>query len=331
MKKIVTFLFAFVFISIFSVNTVRAAVTETEPNNSTQQATEISLNTEYSGCVFDADDIDDEDFYKVYMEENSFYKISIYNLKDNAEYGWKTLIVSYLNNSNSESSDGSDIDIPDNYGNSTVLVKADYSGYHYIAFWNTQNTSYSFKVEKYSPKGKIYFDNDSNKYKFLNNNELEFCKVASKRKTSFSFPYSLNISRIDNMEVLDYSDDEYGIVSIGKYAFKGSSIKNIYIDESIKKIGVGAFQNCKKLGTRKYMMGVVISGKRVVIEKNAFAGCKKLGSIRIVKGASVKSVGKNALKNTKKNIRIEVPSVKKYQKMFKKSGAKRAVFSKTYI
>jgi len=78
-------------------------------------------------------------------------------------------------------------------------------------------------------------------------------------------------------------------------------------------------------------MGVVIRGKKVTIEKKAFSGCKKLNTIRVLKSASIKSVKKDAFKGTKKGIRVEVPNVKKYKKIFKKAGFKKPKYSKSYV
>ena len=160
---------------------------------------------------------------------------------------------------------------------------------------------------------------------------VEFSKVASKNSTSFYFNTEEYFSNIDGIDVLDYYNVPFTVTAIGNYAFKGSKIRYISIPKEIKIIGVGAFQNCKKLGSEKYIMGVVINRKKVTIKKKAFYGCSKLGSFRVLKSASIKAVQKNAFKGTKKGIRLEVPNVKKYKKIFKNGGMKKPKYFKSYI
>ncbi|MBQ6361981.1 MAG: leucine-rich repeat domain-containing protein [Lachnospiraceae bacterium] len=316
------------FLGLLSTDTVYAAVKEVEPNNTAVKAQSIKLGTEYTGQVEDSDSGDDEDYYKIAVKEGNFYKISVYEMKDLDDYGWGTMIVSLCKDSNTEDrntvSNG-------NYNKTSKLFRAAYTGSYYLKFWNTSNTKYSFKVEKYNPKGRKIKDSDSNIYKITSNFSIELSKIASKRKTDFYISEKEYFTTIDNMEVLDSYNTEFTVSSIGAYAFKGSSIKSISIPEEVKKIGAGAFQNCKKLGTESYLMGVVIRGKKVVISKNAFKGCSRLGSVRVLKSASIKSIGKNAFKGTKKGIRLEVPGVKKYKKLFKKAGLKKPKYSKAYM
>lgn len=90
---------------------------------------------------------------------------------------------------------------------------------------------------------------------------------------------------------------EYKVTSIKANAFKGNKkIKKITIGKNIKKIGKGAFKNCKNL-------------KKIVIKS------KKLVS---------KNIGKNIFKGISKNAVIKVPKgkVKAYKKfIIKKGGA----------
>ena len=94
---------------------------------------------------------------------------------------------------------------------------------------------------------------------------------------------------------------DYKVTAIKANAFKGNKkIQKITIGKNIKKIGKGAFKNCKKL-------------KKIVIKS------KKLVS---------KNIGKNAFKGIPKNAVIKVPKgkVKAYKKfIIKKGGAGKKV------
>ena len=93
----------------------------------------------------------------------------------------------------------------------------------------------------------------------------------------------------------------YKVTAIKANAFKGNKkIQKITIGKNIKKIGKGAFKNCKKL-------------KKIIIKS------KKLVS---------KNIGKNAFKGIPKNAVIKVPKgkVKAYKKfIIKKGGAGKKV------
>ena len=308
--------------------TVFAATAESEPNDSISTAQKISFGKEYTGTVVNVEDeyADDEDYYRIPVKEGKFYKITIFNMKDLDEDGWGTMIVSLCKDSDTDY--GTTIRNGE-YKKTSKLFNAAYSGYYYLKFWNSTNTQYSFKIEKFNPRGKKVKDSDSNIYKITGDSTLEFSKMVSKKKTSFYLDTEPYFSKIGTFEVLDYYDVQFTVTAIGNYAFKGCSIKSIDLPKEIKTIGVGAFENCKRLGSETYMMGLVIGGKNVTIKSKAFKGCKKLGSIRILKSASVKSVKKGAFKGTKKGIHIEVPSVKKYKKIFKNAGFKKPVFEKT--
>lgn len=82
----------------------------------------------------------------------------------------------------------------------------------------------------------------------------------------------------------------------------------------VTSIGAKAFKNCKKLKS-------VVIGKNVKkIGANAFNGCKSLKKIQI-KSASLKKVGKNAIKGIHKKavITCSAKKVKAYKKLFKKN------------
>lgn len=329
--KNLSFIFAIVFSIVFvciGSDVVFAESEEQEPNNTKKTAQVISIGTEYTGAVKDVDGVDDEDFYSFSVKEGVFYKISVYNMKDNSDLKWETMLVHLYKDTNTNY--GSTITSGD-YNKTSKIFRAAYTGNYYLNFSNTSDTQYSFIIEKYSPVGKKVKDSDSNTYKITSNSKVEFSKLASKKKTSFSFNSNLFFSTIGGYDVLDYYDTEFTITSIGAYAFKGSSIRSINIPKEIKSIGTGAFQNCKKLGTEEWIMGVVICGKKVSIGSKAFNGCKKLGTIRILKSASIKSIKKNAFKGTKKGIRVEVPNVKKYKTILKRAGFSKPKYSKSYM
>lgn len=314
---------------LFLTNKAYAASSETEPNNNRNTAQRVNIGEQYDGVVEDVDDVDDEDFYGFNVKEGSFYKVSVTNIEDVGDFGVKTMIGKLCKDSDNDSGEAiiSGLD----YNDKTVLFRAAYTGNYYLWFSNTKHTKYSFIIENYDPKGKVVKDSDSNTYQITGNYSVEFTKIASKNKDSFYFSTKEYFRIIDGYTVLDYYDADFKVTSIGKNAFKGSKIKSISIPESVTKIGVGAFRNCKNLGTEKYIMGVVIRGKNVKIESKAFYGCKNLSTIRVLKSSSIKYVKKNAFKGTKKKIRLEVPNVKKYKKLFKNAGLKNPKFTKGYM
>ena len=319
---------AMVFIFITNTKTVNAETIEMEPNNNFQNAQEVVLGEQYNGVVEDVGGVDDEDYFKIVLKEGQFCKITVFNLEDLNEVKWETMLAEFCTDSNTGNAYG----LHASYRESvTKLFRASYTGNYYMHFYNTGKSKYSFIVEDYNPVGKMVKDSDSNLYKITSDNTLEFAKIASKKATSHYFIGTKSFSDIDGIDMLNSYDASFTVTSIGKNAFKGSNLKSISLSEDIKKIGSGAFQNCKKLGTEKYVMGVVIHGKNVVIEKDAFKGCKNLGTVRVLKSASVKSIKKNAFKGTKKGIRIEVPNVKKYKKIFKNAGVKSPKYSKSYM
>ena len=107
-------------------------------------------------------------------------------------------------------------------------------------------------------------------------------------------------------------------------AFKGDKVlKNITIPDKVTKIKDSAFAGCTKLNT------VTIGKGLTEIGKNAFSGDKALKKITI-KSTKLKTVGKNALKSTKKNLTIKVPKskVKAYASKFKNKGNKKIKVTK---
>ena len=306
---------------------VHAVTKEVEPNDTVATAQKINLGEKYTGLA-SYDKTGDVDYYKFSVKEGNFYKIDVTDIIDLTGKNWKTLIVQLYKANNTNS--GYTI-LNGDYRNSTSLFRASYTGSYYLKFHNAGKTSYTFAVSKFNPKGLKVKDSDSNTYRITGNYTMEFSKAASKNNSSFYFNTTKYFSDICGMDVLDYYDTPFTVNSIGKYAFKNCKITSISIPEEIKTIGVGAFMNCKKLGYQPYIMGVVIRGKKVVIKSKAFNGCSKLESVRVIKKASVKSVAKNAFKGSKKGIRLEVPNIKKYKKLFKNAGFKKPKYSKSYL
>lgn len=84
----------------------------------------------------------------------------------------------------------------------------------------------------------------------------------------------------------------YPVTELSAGAFRGSSVQQVSLGKNVKKIGKGAFKNCKKLKK------VSFSKKIQTLEAESFSGCTSLGSVSLP--ATVKSVGAKAFKNCKK-------------------------------
>lgn len=126
----------------------------------------------------------------------------------------------------------------------------------------------------------------------------------------------------------------YVITSKGEVAITGAKKKNITkltVPATVKysnttfyvtRIKSGAFKGFKKLET-------VTIGKNVrSIDTKAFYNCGKLESVKIT-SKNIVSIGKNAFAKTSKGINIKLPKkyVKKYQKLLKSSGVKKAKYN----
>ena len=82
----------------------------------------------------------------------------------------------------------------------------------------------------------------------------------------------------------------------------------------------------KALKNNKKLVKVTVGKNVEMIGKSAFAGDKKLKKI-VVKSASIKKVGKKALKGIHAICKIKVPtkSLTTYKRLFKKKGQKASV------
>ena len=108
------------------------------------------------------------------------------------------------------------------------------------------------------------------------------------------------------------------VTGVAANAFKGNKkMTSVTIGSNVKKIGSGAFMNCRNL-TR-----VTVTAKGLTsIGKNAFKGDRKLKTVNLRKVKALKKVGKGAFKGISKKVTVKVPKQKKkaYSKLLKKAG-----------
>ncbi len=84
---------------------------------------------------------------------------------------------------------------------------------------------------------------------------------------------------------INYEGETYSVDVIGDYAFSFcDGITSVSIPSSVKRIGNGAFQGCKKINTVSFMMSTVEE-----IGDAAFEGCETIGSITLP--ATLKKLG----------------------------------------
>lgn len=104
---------------------------------------------------------------------------------------------------------------------------------------------------------------------------------------------------VNDLEVDTYKD--YPVVKIGDGALKNSSIQSVKMSESVKEIGVNAFENCTKLTT-------VDIPNCTYIGANAFNSCTNLTELTIgITDTTV--IGENAFTNLGKNVTVSVPTI----------------------
>lgn len=326
-KVIITVAIAITFYLGFNATSAYAAE-DSEPNDSMTAAQKISIGENVTGEISYTDYNEDEDWFKFKVTEGNVYKITLNPFVDTSGKDFETTIVDLYKDS--ESADSYTLNNGE-YSEKKELLIADYTGYYYIHIWNSTGVSYSFRIDDFSIKGKKVKDSEANTYKILSNGSAELTNWASKKSEYAYISDKVYFDSIDGMKFANWDSYTAKLTSIGDNACKGCSFTSIDIPKTVNHIGKGAFQNCKELGSEEYIMGLVISGKNVVIDKDAFKGCRSLGTIRVIKGASVKSVSNNAFSGTKKGIRIEVPKVSTYKKIFNKAGFKSPKYSKTYI
>ena len=162
--------------------------------------------------------------------------------------------------------------------------------------------------------GTIITDEKNNcKVKVTSNSEkptVSFIKNTNKKAKKVTVPDSVT-----------YNNVTYKVTSIAANAFaKSEKVEQVVVGKNITSVGKKAFYNAKKLKNV-----TLKSGELTKIGENAFSGCKKLTKLTISsKKLTKKSVGKNALKGTSKELIIKVPKAKKsaYKKILLTKGNK---------
>lgn len=136
--------------------------------------------------------------------------------------------------------------------------------------------------------------------------------------------------RLDTTKTYKSGNLKYKVVSAGKKTVKVVSMvskKKISVTiPATVKIAGDTYKvtsvDAKVFQKNKYVKTVVLGKYMTTVPAKAFYGCSKLSKIS-VKSTQLKSVGSNALKGVKKNIRIEVPKKQysTYKKLWSKKGA----------
>ena len=164
---------------------------------------------------------------------------------------------------------------------------------------------------------------------YLENSSLAFINNSPVGAESFSYEKTAEGVRItkyigeDEIVVVPESIEGVAVIAIGSGAFSGSSLRAVYIPDSVKVIESGAFVECNGLSTLRlpfvgdggdnaflgYVFGAKITGENAVkvppsldmviiggevseIKDEAFLGCKTLSAV--VLPDSVTSIGNMA-------------------------------------
>lgn len=129
-------------------------------------------------------------------------------------------------------------------------------------------------------------------------------------------------------EITIWNGLTYKVTEIAPDAFRDSKVTKVTLGANVKKVGAGAFANCKKLKS-------VVIGKNVTsIGKNAFKGDTKLATITIksTKLTKASKIGKNAFAGIKSGAVVKIKAsaavYKKTVKALKKSGLKQVKFKR---
>ena len=94
------------------------------------------------------------------------------------------------------------------------------------------------------------------------------------------------------------------LVSIGDYAFIGTSINNIQLWEGLESIGESAFAQCKSLTE------INIPNNIYTINNGVFEGCAKLANVNF--GENVNEIKSNAFSNCSSLFSVTIPDSVKY-------------------
>lgn len=121
------------------------------------------------------------------------------------------------------------------------------------------------------------------RYRIKNNSEVTFLGIANKKIKNATIPSTVKIDK-----------KTYKVTSISPNALRNKGITKLTIGKNVVTIGIGAFNNCRKL--------------------------KKI----IIKSLKLKTIGKDAFKKLPKNLVVKVPSkkIKLYKKLLKKQKIK---------
>lgn len=119
----------------------------------------------------------------------------------------------------------------------------------------------------------------------------EAFKATSSLKVP-SFPQTLKIIRnnaFDNSDLSGSVTIPDNVTSIGEYAFRGTNMISLTIENAVTSIGNSAFSSCTSLTS------VIIGNAVTSIGNSAFAVCSNLNSVIV--GNAVTSIGSSAFNN----------------------------------
>ena len=150
---------------------------------------------------------------------------------------------------------------------------------------NQPEPSFTQKEESGKTVAKT-FAVSSYQYRIIDPSSVKFIGIKDKKTVKVTIP-----------KTVIFDGRKYNVTAIADNALKNTKITKIIIGAKVRKIGKGAFQNCRKLG------------------------CVT------IKSSKLKSVGKNAFKGIRKDATIKVPKKKlySYKKLLKGKGQSRKV------
>lgn len=205
-------------------------------------------------------------------------------------------------------------------------------------------TTYAYTTKAIKPsvavtyKGKKLKLGTDYTVSYQNNKKVGTATVTVSGKGKYIGKKSISFQiKIDTKKTYTAGDLKYKITSASKktvqvVGMKSKSKTTVTVPATVKILGTSykvtkiqekAFRNNKKLKT------LIIGANVKEIDAKAFWGCSKLSKIQ-VNSKSLTKVGTNALKGTKKNIRIELPRkyYNKYKVLFDKKGQSKIKFVK---
>ncbi len=152
--------------------------------------------------------------------------------------------------------------------------------------------------------------------------------TATGKKAAVTMTKAPNVKKVVVPDTVTYKNVKFKVTAVAANAcktIKKSKIETLTIGKNVTTIGKKAFTKSTKLKI------VTIGAAVTKIDNEAFSGCTKLKTIT-VKSTKVKTVGKNAFKNTAKSAKFTFPK-KKFndykKKIFKNKGQnKKATYKK---